>query len=60
MDERVASGPGMNGLPACPLMHGTGCMTQLDVLAQGGKVVTLTSHGRWTWKSCSMRSSATR
>ncbi len=44
MDERVA-GPGMNGLPACPLMHGTGCMTQLIVLAQGGKVVTLTSHG---------------
>ncbi|CAN5804808.1 acyl-CoA synthetase [soil metagenome] len=33
--------PGMRGLPACPLMHGTGCFTQLIVLSGGGCVVTL-------------------
>ena len=33
--------PGLVGLPACPLMHGTGCMTQLIVLSGGGCVVTL-------------------
>jgi len=38
--DRV-TGPGLVGLPACPLMHGTGCMTQLIVLSQGGSVVTL-------------------
>ena len=32
---------GFVGLPACPLMHGTGCMTQLIVLSGGGCVVTL-------------------
>jgi len=37
------TGPGMVGLPACPLMHGTGCFTQLIVLSQGGSVVTLES-----------------
>lgn len=42
--DRV-KGPGPVGLPACPLMHGTGCMTQLIVLSSGGSVVTLTSHG---------------
>jgi acyl-CoA synthetase (AMP-forming)/AMP-acid ligase II len=36
-------GPGMVGLPACPLMHGTGCMTQLIILSGGGCVVTLES-----------------
>ncbi len=35
--------PGLVGLPACPLMHGTGCMTQLVTLAGGGSVVTLPS-----------------
>ena len=40
--EKVA-GPGMVGLPACPLMHGTGCMTQLIILSGGGCVVTLES-----------------
>ncbi len=38
--DRV-TGPGAVGLPACPLMHGTGCMSQLIVLTQGGSVVTL-------------------
>ncbi|MEQ1787986.1 MAG: AMP-binding protein [Acidimicrobiales bacterium] len=35
--------PGLTGLPACPLMHGTGCFTQLIVLAGGGCTVTLES-----------------
>jgi fatty-acyl-CoA synthase len=35
------SGPGLVGLPACPLMHGTGCFTQLIVLSGGGCTVTL-------------------
>src|SRR5690554_4147413 len=37
------SGPGLVGLPACPLMHGTGCFTQLIVLSGGGCTVTLES-----------------
>ncbi|MGC8462587.1 MAG: AMP-binding protein [Acidimicrobiales bacterium] len=32
---------GMTLLPACPLMHGTGCFTALECLAEGGRVVTL-------------------
>ena len=39
----LVTAPGMTGLPACPLMHGTGCMTQMVVLCQGGAVVTLES-----------------
>jgi len=35
--------PGMVGLPACPLMHGTGCFTQLITLSAGGSCVTLES-----------------
>jgi acyl-CoA synthetase (AMP-forming)/AMP-acid ligase II len=35
--------PGPVGLPACPLMHGTGLYTQLIVLSLGGSTVTLTS-----------------
>jgi fatty-acyl-CoA synthase len=31
------------GMPACPLMHGTGLYTQLIVLSLGGSSVTLTS-----------------
>jgi 3-oxocholest-4-en-26-oate---CoA ligase len=31
------------GLPACPLMHGTGLYTQLIILSLGGSSVTLTS-----------------
>jgi fatty-acyl-CoA synthase len=30
-------------MPACPLMHGTGCYTQLIVLSIGGCTVTLTN-----------------
>ena len=36
-------GPGMTLLPACPLMHGTGGFTAMECLAEGGRVVTLTS-----------------
>ncbi|HET6949063.1 MAG TPA: acyl-CoA synthetase [Acidimicrobiales bacterium] len=35
--------PGPVGMPACPLMHGTGLYTQLIVLSLGGSSVTLTS-----------------
>ena len=34
-------GPGLPGLPACPLMHGTGWFTALLYLTSGGSVVTL-------------------
>jgi fatty-acyl-CoA synthase len=40
-DSVTASGP--VGLPACPLMHGTGLYTQLIVLSLGGSSVTLTA-----------------
>jgi 3-oxocholest-4-en-26-oate---CoA ligase len=36
-------GPGFIGLPACPLMHGTGMFTQLILLVAGGSTVVLTS-----------------
>ncbi|HEX6421231.1 MAG TPA: acyl-CoA synthetase [Acidimicrobiales bacterium] len=35
--------PGPVGLPACPLMHGTGLYTQLIVLSLGGSSVNLVS-----------------
>jgi fatty-acyl-CoA synthase len=38
-------GPGFIGLPACPLMHGTGCFTQLILLTGGGSSVLLHSTG---------------
>jgi fatty-acyl-CoA synthase len=40
----LVNAPGLVGLPACPLMHGTGCMTQLLTLSGGGSVVTLEAH----------------
>ncbi len=36
-------GAGMTLLTACPLMHGTGGFTAIECLAEGGRVVTLTS-----------------
>ncbi|MFP5255057.1 MAG: AMP-binding protein [Acidimicrobiia bacterium] len=39
--REAVTGPGLVGLPACPLMHGTGCFTQLIVLSGGGATVTL-------------------
>jgi fatty-acyl-CoA synthase len=35
--------PGAVGMPACPLMHGTGLFTQLIVMSSGGCTVTLES-----------------
>ena len=39
----AVTAPGPKGLPACPLMHGTGCFTQLIILSGGGCSVTLES-----------------
>ena len=39
--RELVTGPGFVSVPACPLMHGTGCMTQLITLSGGGCVVTL-------------------
>jgi fatty-acyl-CoA synthase len=39
--RELVNGPGIVSVPACPLMHGTGCMTQLIALSGGGCVVTL-------------------
>jgi acyl-CoA synthetase (AMP-forming)/AMP-acid ligase II len=41
--RQSVTAPGPVGLPACPLMHGTGLYTQLIILSLGGSVVTLTS-----------------
>lgn len=35
--------PGPVGLPACPLMHGTGLLSSLNTMALGGSIVTLES-----------------
>src|SRR5262245_23474725 len=35
--------PGTTGMPACPLMHGTGWFTQLIIMSGGGCTVTLES-----------------
>jgi 3-oxocholest-4-en-26-oate---CoA ligase len=35
--------PGGTGLPACPLMHGTGAFTAFSTLSTGGCIVTLTN-----------------
>jgi fatty-acyl-CoA synthase len=37
--EGGVSAAGFVGLPACPLMHGTGCFTQLILLTAGGSTV---------------------
>ena len=39
----AVQGPGTIGMPACPLMHGTGLFTQLIVMSSGGCTVTLES-----------------
>jgi fatty-acyl-CoA synthase len=41
--RETVTAPGLVGMPACPLMHGTGCFTQLIVLSGGGSTVTLES-----------------
>jgi len=40
--RRLDKRPGPVGLPACPLMHGTGAFTSFQVMFLGGSVVTLT------------------
>lgn len=40
---RVRARRGPIGLPACPLMHGTGLFSAMQQLCQGGAVVTLAS-----------------
>ena len=35
------NGPGLVMIPACPLMHGTGLFTAMNVLLSGGTIVTL-------------------
>jgi fatty-acyl-CoA synthase len=39
----AVTAPGTIGLPACPLMHGTGWFTQLIIMSGGGCTVTLES-----------------
>ncbi len=41
--ENAVQAPGPVGMPACPLMHGTGQYTQLIILSLGGCTVTLTA-----------------
>jgi fatty-acyl-CoA synthase len=41
--RQSVTAPGPIGMPACPLMHGTGLYTQLIILSLGGSSVTLTS-----------------
>lgn len=40
---RTEQGPGLTSIPACPLMHGTGAFTSMNILSGGGCVVTLTN-----------------
>src|SRR5438067_2276966 len=40
---RIQPAAPLVGLPACPLMHGTGAFTSFQTLFMGGSVVTLTS-----------------
>ena len=39
----VLEGPGETMIPACPLMHGTGLLTAINAICNGGTVVTLES-----------------
>jgi acyl-CoA synthetase (AMP-forming)/AMP-acid ligase II len=41
MVRQAVTAPGPVGMPACPLMHGTGLYTQLIMLTMGGSTVTL-------------------
>jgi fatty-acyl-CoA synthase len=41
--RKVIAQPGGKGLPACPLMHGTGAFTAFSTLSTGGCIVTLTN-----------------
>ena len=41
----IAAYSGRIGLPACPLMHGTGLLTAINTIAAGGTIITLESLG---------------
>ena len=41
--RKLVTKPGGTGLPACPLMHGTGAFTAFSTLSTGGCIVTLTN-----------------
>jgi acyl-CoA synthetase (AMP-forming)/AMP-acid ligase II len=41
--RKVITKPGGVGLPACPLMHGTGAFTAFSTMSSGGCIVTLTN-----------------
>jgi len=41
LDAVGAAGPGSRSLPACPMMHGTGLLTAIGCMMNGGCVVTL-------------------
>jgi 3-oxocholest-4-en-26-oate---CoA ligase len=41
--RKLVTGPGGKGLPACPLMHGTGAFTAFSTLSSAGCIVTLTN-----------------
>ena len=43
LDFVRAAGPGSRTLPACPMMHGTGLITAIGCMMNGGCVVTLES-----------------
>lgn len=43
LDVVRASGPGSRTMPACPMMHGTGLITAIGCMMNGGCVVTLES-----------------
>jgi 3-oxocholest-4-en-26-oate---CoA ligase len=41
--ERIAGAAPLVGLPACPLMHGTGAFTSFQTMFMGGSIATLES-----------------
>ncbi|MEE2775236.1 MAG: acyl-CoA synthetase [Acidobacteriota bacterium] len=43
LEQKSIDGPGRIGMPACPMMHGTGLLTAIMTLTGGGTVVTLSS-----------------
>ena len=43
LDQLRREGPGIVAMPACPLMHGTGLFSTLELLAEGGTAVLLES-----------------
>ena len=42
-EKVLLEGPGERMIPACPLMHGTGLLTAINAICNGGTVITLES-----------------